>query len=139
MSMTPQQFTQAFILALKQYTELVDPVTGEVALRVNVEATVADAVGIDQSDPGVSNGVAVVSFPTKTETVSSSVVNSDGSVPAGAKKVVFTTDGSFAGTIAGAARQASTRYEFAVSDPGATLSVIAYTRSAGTMIIDKIQ
>jgi len=70
------------------------------------------------------------------ETPTASTVSSSGTVSAGKKSVTFTTDSSFVGTILGEVRAASTTYSFSVANPNATLSAIAYTRSAGSMVID---
>ena len=57
-------------------------------------------------------------------------------VAAGKASVIFTTNGTFAGTILGAVRLPSTTYSFTVSNPSKTLDAIAYTVTSGSMIID---
>lgn len=86
-----------------------------------------------------TNGLKV-QLPSGTETPSSSSVSGSGASPVAAGKlsVTFTTDSSFSGTILGVPRNASTTYSFSVSNPGKTLAAIAYTVTAGSMIIDVI-
>lgn len=80
--------------------------------------------------------VSTLEFPVAVETPVAIIANTSGSVAAGHKSVIFTTDGSFAGTIAGATAQPNQKYEFIIRNPGSTLAAIAYTRSAGTVRID---
>lgn len=77
------------------------------------------------------------STPLSAVVVASSTVNSNGSVSAGALAVTLTTSDDFAGTINGIARAASTAYVFNPTN-GRTLPAIAYTFTAGSIIIDKI-
>lgn len=87
-----------------------------------------------------SNQSAVaVTLPSGAQTITSSTeTNSTNSpVTAGATSVGFTTSATFTGSINGIARSASTYYSFDAA-PGKTLPAIAYTVTAGSMIIDKI-
>jgi hypothetical protein len=94
--------------------------------------------GVQRVAIASDNSAIPVTLPTGTETPSASVVTGSGSSPvtAGKLSVTFTTDSSFVGTILGVARNASTTYAFSVSNPGKTLAAIAYTVTAGSMIID---
>ena len=87
-----------------------------------------------------SNQSAVpVTLPTGAQTITSSseTGSTNSPVAAGTTSVGFTTSSSFVGTINGIARAASTFYAFEAA-PGKTLPTIAYTVTAGSMIIDKI-
>lgn len=102
---------------------------------VNLNQVNGDPVSLGQKPE--DNSIPVV-MASGTETPSASSVNSSGTVLSGAVRVAFTTNSSFAGTILGVARAASTTYTFQVTSPGKKLTSIAYTISAGSMIIDRI-
>lgn len=80
-----------------------------------------------------------VTLPSGAQVLTSSnVVNSAASpVAAGATSVTFTTDTTFAGSINGVTRTASTTYIIEAAQ-GKTLPAIAYTVTAGSMDIDKL-
>lgn len=79
-----------------------------------------------------------VTLPSGTQTpTASTATDSTGSpVAAGATQITFTTNSTFTGTILGVARNASTSYVISAV-PGKTLTSVAYTVTAGSVIIDK--
>jgi len=128
--------------------------TGGRIVKTSVSATVAGTVKIEDSagnaltstagalDVNIASGLAnplPVSLPSGAQVITSSLeVNSTNSpVAAGQAGVTFTTDATFAGTINGVARAASTVYSFTATE-GKTLPAIAFTVTAGSLIIDKI-
>lgn len=68
-------------------------------------------------------------------TLAGVTISGGGTIAKGAHQVIFITDSSFAGTLAGATLAASTLYNIGPLNPGSCFDAIAYTRSAGTAII----
>ncbi len=96
-------------------------------------------VSINTGLPAGTNNIGdvdIASYPSGTETPTASTVTTSGTVAAGKLSVTFTTSSGFIGTILGEARAASTVYSFSISNPGKTLGAIAYTVTAGSMVID---
>lgn len=99
-------------------------------MDVNTEVLFRELKAIQRT---LNGGVA----PYSAVAVTSSTVAVNGSVTAGALAVTLTTSDDFSGTINGIARAASTAYVFNPTN-GRTLPAIAYTFTAGSIIIDKI-
>jgi len=77
--------------------------------------------------------------PSSTQrTVTRTSVAVSGSIALGSRSVSMETSSDFAGTILGVTAQADRVYEFAVNQNDDTLGAIAYTLTAGSIIITKI-
>jgi len=78
-------------------------------------------------------------LPTGVQAIASllAVVGGTANLAATATSIGFTTDSLFVGTINGVARNSSTFYGFE-AEPGKTLAAIAYTISAGSLILDTV-
>lgn len=89
-------------------------------------------------DSGGSVTIGMLSGVSGTETFTASVVTDSTASPvvAGKKAITFTTSSTFAGTILGVTRNASTIYSFSPNNPSTVLAEIAYTVTAGSMTID---
>lgn len=117
---------------------------GAAAAALRTAAQIGNTAGQADFNVGAPTAqtlrVALANPDTGAPQVVTSVVASDSSgspLAAGATSLGFTTDTLFVGTINGVAREASTFYGFEAST-GKTLPEIAYTVTAGSMIIDKI-
>ena len=85
----------------------------------------------------ITSGIVILTGSgTETSTASTVTSSTASPVAAGKASVIFTTNGTFAGTILGATRLPLTTYSFTVSNPSKTLDAIAYTVTSGSMIID---
>ena len=90
---------------------------------------------IDRLLIAINNGGSSGTVQTITST---SATDSTGSpIASGASSIGFTTSATFAGTINGVTRSASTFYGFSSAN-GERLPSIAYTVTSGSMVIDKI-
>ena len=115
---------------------------GAAAGALRTAAQIGNTTGeadFNSGAPGAQTLRVVIADPGTAQVVTSVLASdSTGSpVVAGASAIGFTTDTLFVGTINGIAREASTFYGFEAA-PGKTLPAIAYTVTAGTMVIDKI-
>lgn len=74
---------------------------------------------------------------SQTLTSTSETGSTNSPIIAGASSISFTTNSSFAGTINGITRSASTSYTFS-SAQGERLPAVAFTVTAGAVIIDRL-
>lgn len=103
---------------------------------VTVELTGVES-RLDTVIANQTNGTQVVTLPSGTQSVNSSLVTTSGSTSAGSTSTGFATSFDFVGTINGVTRIASEFYGFE-SAPGKTLAAIPYTVTAGSIVIDTI-
>lgn len=88
--------------------------------------------------PALRVAVTSISSAAGTQrTASRTSVSVSGSVAAGSQSVTFETDGTFVGDILGTPAEANRFYTFAAKDAD-TLGALAYTITAGNIIINKI-
>jgi len=130
--------TTGVMLALNPAIAQLDPY---IPKQIQLPATLGQGT-MDMSLSVViaSNQTAVaVTLPTGAQVITSTsdATGAGSPIIAGATSVGFTTSSTFSGTINGIARSASTFYGFE-SAMGKTLPQIAYTVTAGSVIIDKI-
>lgn len=85
----------------------------------------------------VSSGSVTANIPTSAHTLTSTNATSSGSVASGSYAVGFKTSANFVGTINGVTRGANEfiSYQAKLNN---TLPAIAYTISAGSILIDRI-
>lgn len=103
-----------------------------------VTTSTDSTIGTVTAVTAITNTVNVA-FATSAQVLASSTVTDSTASPvvAGTTAVGFTTSSTFVGTINGIARSASTFYSFDAA-AAKTLPSIAYTVTAGSMIIDKL-
>lgn len=104
----------------------------------NVNLTQVNGSTIALGSAAAAASLPVVLANGVARTLTSTAATGNGSVTAGALSVSFLTSTDFAGTVNGVTRSTSQAINIAVTYPGDTLPVIAYTISAGTLYIDKL-
>ena len=85
-----------------------------------------------------TNVTGTFSLSSTQRTATRTSVAVSGSVALGSRSISIETSSDFAGTILGVTAQADRVYEFAVNQNDDTLGAIAYTLTAGSIIITKI-
>jgi hypothetical protein len=125
------------------WTEVTSPVAANIQALVDaIEAFQDTGFGTDVNITGPlgaqpeAASVSVV-LASGTETISSNLRTSGGTVAASRKAVKFTTSSDFVGTINGVSRSALRSITFSPT-PGKVLAAIPYTITAGSIIIDSI-
>ena len=125
------------------WTEVTSPVAANIQALVDaIEAFQDTGIGEDVNITGPlgaqneASSVSVV-LASGTETITSTVETTAGSVAPNKRAVKFTTSSDFVGTINGVTRNASRSITFSPT-PGKILGAIAYTITTGSITIDTI-
>lgn len=98
------------------------------------------ATAAKQDTGNTSLATIATNTTTAERTPTITTASSSGTVSAGARKLTFIFSADFSGTVLGAAFEGATDTAITIDAPsGDTLAAVAYTRSAGSVRIVKVQ